>query len=172
MDGDSILAASGASGRKQACLAAGVLILLDAIAARVVLTADEACVYVFGHAIAWECAWRRAGLPCPTCGMTRSVVMALHGEIGRAWHVAPGGPVLAAGLLAVAAALLGLPSGAPHGRAGCARAVWFTWRHPCSSGWAAGRRNSPNCGDRARGLASRINFLQCARSHSTVYGRT
>jgi hypothetical protein len=118
MDGDSILAASAASGRKQACLAAGALILLDAIAARVALTADEARVYVFGHAIAWECAWRRAGLPCPTCGMTRSLVMALHGEIGRAWHVAPGGPVLAAGLLIVAAVLLG---------SGFGRTPWPRW---------------------------------------------
>jgi hypothetical protein len=88
-------------------MVAGTVILLDAVAARLSLTADDARVYVFGRPITWECAMRRIGLPCPTCGMTRSVVMALHGEIGRAWHMAPGGPVLAAGLLILAAMLLG-----------------------------------------------------------------
>jgi len=45
-------------------------------------------------------------LLCPTCGMTRSVVLSLHGQWARAWQMAPGGPVLTAGLLALAVALL------------------------------------------------------------------
>ncbi len=91
--------------RNQAALISGVTVLLDALAARFTLSADDARVYVLGHAIPWECAMRKAGLPCPTCGMTRSLVMALHGQIGRAWHMAPGGPVLLAGVLLAAVAL-------------------------------------------------------------------
>ena len=107
MNGNSTLGATAASERNRASMVAGAIILLDAVAARLALTADDTGVYVFGHPIAWECALRRIGLPCPTCGMTRSVVMALHGEIARAWHTAPGGPVLAAGSLMAAVALLG-----------------------------------------------------------------
>jgi hypothetical protein len=51
---------------------------------------------------------RRIGLLCPTCGMTRSVVLALHGEFARAWQMAPAGPVVVAGLLAAAICLLAL----------------------------------------------------------------
>jgi hypothetical protein len=87
-------------------LISGVVLLMDAVAARLALSADDARVYVFGHAIGWECAMRRAGLPCPTCGLTRSMVMALHGEFARAWHMAPGGPVLLVGALLAAAAMI------------------------------------------------------------------
>jgi Protein of unknown function (DUF2752) len=94
------------SGKNQTALISGVIVLLDAVAAGFALTADDTRVYVFGHAIPWECSMRRAGLPCPTCGMTRSLVMTLHGQFGRAWHMAPGGPVLLAGALLAAAVLL------------------------------------------------------------------
>jgi hypothetical protein len=94
------------NGRQLASAIAGAVILLDALAARLALRADEARVYILGHPITWECALRRIGLPCPTCGMTRSMVLTLNGEIARAWHVAPGGPVLAAGVLAMALVLL------------------------------------------------------------------
>lgn len=93
-------------GKNQTALISGVIVLLDAVAARFALAADETRVYVFGHAIPWECSMRKAGLPCPTCGMTRSLVMALHGQIGRAWHMAPGGPVLLAGVLLAAGMLV------------------------------------------------------------------
>lgn len=82
------------------------MILLDALAARLLLGANEATVTFLARPLTWQCSLRRLGLPCPTCGMTRSMVLALHGEWVRAWQVAPGGPVLTAGLLAVATALL------------------------------------------------------------------
>ena len=47
------------------------------------------------------------GIPCPGCGLTRSVTSLLHGHIGEslAWH--PLGPMLLVGLLfALVAALL------------------------------------------------------------------
>jgi hypothetical protein len=48
----------------------------------------------------------RFGLPCPTCGLTRSVVMSLHGEFARAWRMAPAGPVVVVGLLVFAMTML------------------------------------------------------------------
>jgi len=87
--------------------AAGLAIILDAALAWLVLRADETRVYVLGRPIEWVCSFRsRFGLPCPTCGMTRSLVLSLHGEVERAWHVAPAGPVALFGLLALAGALL------------------------------------------------------------------
>src|ERR1700691_5689052 len=83
--------------------------LADALAARCLLRADEEHVFVLGCPIEWVCALRsRYGLPCPTCGLTRSVVMSLHGEFARAWHIAPVGPVAVIGLVAFAIAMLAL----------------------------------------------------------------
>ncbi len=85
----------------------GATILADAALARLVLSADLDRVYFLGKPIVVACAFRRAtGLPCPTCGLTRSTVLALHGDLGAAWGVMPAGPVLALGTLAIAVALL------------------------------------------------------------------
>jgi uncharacterized protein DUF2752 len=106
-----------------AAAATGLAIVLEALIARLLLRADEARVYVLGHPVGWVCGLRsRLGLPCPTCGMTRSLVLSLHGEISRAWHMVPGGPVILFGLLGFAAALLVLGrmqwQGAKRGAAG------------------------------------------------------
>src|SRR5580658_2275165 len=90
-------------------LVVGSVILADALAARCLLRADEEHVFVLGQPIAWVCALRaHFGLPCPTCGLTRSVVMSLHGEFARAWRMAPAGPVVVVGMIAFAFALLAL----------------------------------------------------------------
>jgi|SRR6185312_513964 len=87
--------------------AIGCVTLADALLARWLLWADSERVSVLGHPIMWVCAFRsRFGLPCPTCGLTRSVVMSLHGEFAQAWRIAPAGPVAVVGLLAFAAAML------------------------------------------------------------------
>jgi hypothetical protein len=87
--------------------AAGLAILLQALVARIILQADEARVYVLGHPFNWVCSFHeRFGLPCPTCGMTRSVVLTLHGQVERAWRMAPGGAALTLGVLFVAAGVL------------------------------------------------------------------
>ena len=87
----------------------GAIILAQAAAARLILRADDAYVYVLGRPIRWACALKsRTGLPCPTCGMTRSLVLSLHGEWARAWRLMPAAPVALAGLLALGAALLAL----------------------------------------------------------------
>jgi hypothetical protein len=87
--------------------AAGLAILLDAAMARILLQADEARVYFLGHPLNWACSFHaRFGLPCPTCGLTRSVILTLHGQVARAWRMAPGGPALTLGVLFAAAGVL------------------------------------------------------------------
>ena len=87
--------------------ATAVVILINGGAARLLLDADEFRVYVAGRPIEWVCAVRRHfGVPCPTCGFTRSVVLALHGHALRAWRVAPGGAAAVAGGLLFVLGLL------------------------------------------------------------------
>ena len=87
----------------------GALIAVDLWLGRSLVTGGENGVALAGRRVDWECAFRRqTGLPCPTCGITRSVVLALHGQWSRAWHMSPGGVALIGGLVAAAVALLGL----------------------------------------------------------------
>jgi hypothetical protein len=89
--------------------AAGAAVIAQVATARLLLRADETYVYVLGRPIRWACALKeRTGLPCPTCGMTRSLALSLHGEWTRAWGLQPAGPVALAGLLALGIALLAL----------------------------------------------------------------
>lgn len=43
-----------------------------------------------------DSCWSRRflNIPCPGCGLTRSVVATLHGQWANAWHLHPVGPVL------------------------------------------------------------------------------
>lgn len=85
----------------------GGITLADLALGRALLRADETRVYLVGRALDWRCAFRAAtGLPCPTCGLSRSVVMSLHGEFARAWSMAPAGPVVVVGLAAFALVML------------------------------------------------------------------
>src|ERR1700757_4851639 len=87
--------------------AAGIAILFDVAMARAIFAADETRVYLLGHPLNWECSFHaHTGLPCPTCGLTRSLILTLHGHLERAWHVAPGGPALALAVLLAAVGLL------------------------------------------------------------------
>jgi len=105
----------------------GATILVDAALGRVLLTADLERVYFLGKPIAAACAFHQAtGLPCPTCGLSRSTVLALHGNLGAAWHLMPAGPVLVLGALGIAVALLGYAAVAP-GRRPASRAAAQMW---------------------------------------------
>src|ERR1700722_11091428 len=87
----------------------GGAILGDALTLPWRLQADRGQGFGLGSAISWLCAFRaRFGLPCPSCGLTRSVVMSLHGEFAAAWRMAPAGPVVVVGMIAFAFALLAL----------------------------------------------------------------
>ena len=101
-----------ASTPSKPCLApllAGFAILLQTAVVRWAFRADADSVWVFGRPLGWECSLRaRLGVPCPMCGMTRSVVLSLQGDWHTAWRIAPAGPVAVAGLLALALGLLWL----------------------------------------------------------------
>ncbi len=85
----------------------GVLLLLQLAAAAVLVTADATGIWIHGARYDGACAMRQyLGIPCPTCGMTRSVVLTLHGRIGDALTVNPAGPFWAAAVLATGMMLL------------------------------------------------------------------
>jgi len=108
--------------------AAGGAILSQLAVLRLALDADATSVRFLGRALDWRCAMRsQLGLPCPTCGMTRSVVLSLHGHLGQAWSSAPGGPAVVLGLAIVALALLwlGCVQWRGRARAGVGAARWI-----------------------------------------------
>ena len=116
--------------------ATAAAILAQCALGRLLLDADQARVYVLGRPITWECALRRQyGLPCPTCGITRSLVFTLHGDVGAAWRMAPVGPVEIFGLLAFCAALLVLAA-IEWKRAGRRAREVKTWIRRGTLAWA------------------------------------
>jgi Protein of unknown function (DUF2752) len=88
-----------------AALAGAILLQLATV--RVFLSADAGGVTFAGSRYADACFLQRyAGIPCPTCGMTRSVVLTLHGDLGPALRINPAGPLWVLAALTVSAALL------------------------------------------------------------------
>lgn len=78
----------------------GTALLLPLALIRAVAWADTSRVFVFGHETHWGCWFREHyGVPCPSCGMTRSVVMTLHGSLGQAFQMNAAGPLMIFGLL-------------------------------------------------------------------------
>jgi hypothetical protein len=78
----------------------GLILALEALLTRLVFTADNDWVYIFGHPIHMVCAARaHFGIPCPTCGFTRGFVLSLHGDFTGAWRLSPSGPLFAIALL-------------------------------------------------------------------------
>ncbi len=94
--------------RKRLALgAAGFGLVAQLALLRAVTSANDAFVTFAGRPLRWECTFKRAfGIPCPNCGMTRSVVFTLHGEWGRAFRMNPAGPLLVLGAVALGVALL------------------------------------------------------------------
>ena len=88
----------------------GALVLLQLFAVGALASVADSRVYVLGREVAWGCLFKRAfGLPCPICGMTRSVVLTLDGNINAALALNPAGPLLVAGLALLGASLILLP---------------------------------------------------------------
>jgi hypothetical protein len=95
------------NGSSTVAFASGSMILIDLAMARLLLSADQTYAYFLGKPILWECRFKKAfGVPCPTCGLTRSVVLTLHGSIFSAWDIAPGGPALTLGMIAFSGLLI------------------------------------------------------------------
>ncbi len=79
------------------------------LAVRACCSADEQHTWFLGHAFGAECAFRlRFGIPCPNCGVTRAVILALLGRWTRAWRIAPAGPAIVIGTLVSAATVIAL----------------------------------------------------------------
>ena len=96
-------------GRAIASAASGAALLAQLGIARETLGADDARAYFLGRPIGLACEFRaHFGVPCPGCGITRGVALALHGEVAHAWQLFPAAPLAVAGLAALAVSLLGI----------------------------------------------------------------
>jgi len=85
----------------------GALLLVQLVLIRSLASATSERVYVFGRELHWECWFRQQfNFPCPTCGLTRGVLLTLHGHVGAAWQLNPAGPLLVSGLLLLGLALI------------------------------------------------------------------
>ena len=96
---------------------AGAVLLAAGLVVRALAQATPQAVYFNGRELAWGCTIRQMfGVPCPSCGLTRSVLLTLHGHLGAAVEANPGGPLVVAGLALVAALMLAfaLRPGARH----------------------------------------------------------
>lgn len=98
---------------------AGSLALVAAgLAARALASATPQAVYFRGSELGMACAIREQfGVPCPGCGLTRSVLLTLHGHLGAALEINPGGPLVVLGAALLAALLFALALPRPDGRA-------------------------------------------------------
>ena len=77
----------------------GAALWLQLGLARAFASANMGEVFVAGRALHWDCLFKqRFGFPCPTCGMTRSFLLALHGNLGQAFELNPAGLLLLLGL--------------------------------------------------------------------------
>lgn len=85
----------------------GAALFATLAALRVIATATTARVFVAGREVSWGCLFRRAfGIPCPVCGMTRGVLLTLHGQLTDALSTNPAAPLLVAGVALFASAMI------------------------------------------------------------------
>ena len=85
----------------------GALVLLQLVVLRVLASVGDGRMFVAGREFGWECEFKRLlGFPCPTCGLTRSVIHTLHGRFGEAWQLNPAGLFLVFGLVLFGLALV------------------------------------------------------------------
>lgn len=76
--------------------------VLNFILARSLTATDGRRVWVAGYELHGAC-WvqERFGAACPFCGITRSVVLTIHGEITRAAELNPAGVMIVCGVVLV-----------------------------------------------------------------------
>jgi len=87
--------------------AVGALLLLQLTVVGAFATANAERVFVFGRELHWDCWFKqRLGIPCPTCGMTRGVLLSLRGQFAEAMELNPAGPLLVLGLILFSLAML------------------------------------------------------------------
>ena len=84
----------------------GSIILLHLAAFALFLSANLETVSFLGNVLPETCSWKTVyGIPCPTCGMTRGVVLALHGQLTDSFEVNRSAPILAASALLIGCGL-------------------------------------------------------------------
>ena len=70
------------------------ILLFQLAAAYALLTADRETVFFEGRPIRVACSFKQHfGVPCPACGISRSLVLTLHGDVASASELNPGGPL-------------------------------------------------------------------------------
>ena len=85
----------------------GALLLVQLAIVRLVASATPERTYLFGRELHWDCWFKqRLGFPCPTCGMTRSVLLSLQGQFTEAARLNPAGLLLVLGLVVFSLALI------------------------------------------------------------------
>jgi len=92
----------------------GTLLVAQIAAIGVLLRASRDGVWLLGHRLGGVCLFQQlTGVPCPTCGMTRSIVLTLNGHLAAALRLNLAGPIW---VLAVATLALAL--------------LWLAWHDP------------------------------------------
>ncbi len=85
----------------------GVALLASLALARGLATASPSSVHVAGHELPVVCPSRLLfGVNCPGCGMTRSVLLTLGGDLRGALDVNPAGPFLVVALILLSVQLI------------------------------------------------------------------
>jgi hypothetical protein len=85
----------------------GASLLLQLGLVRAVASVGGDRVFVAGREWHRECWFSgQFDFPCPTCGLTRSVIHTLHGQFVAAWQLNPAGLFLVSGLALLALALV------------------------------------------------------------------
>jgi hypothetical protein len=88
------------SRRAPAALAVSGVIFIELVVARALFRADPAKVWFLGEPFGLSCAFNdHFHVPCPGCGFTRGIVLALHGDIAASCAVFPAAPLLVLGLV-------------------------------------------------------------------------
>ncbi|MFL6334013.1 MAG: DUF2752 domain-containing protein [Pyrinomonadaceae bacterium] len=99
----------------------GAALLASLALARGLASASPAAVHVAGRELPVVCPSRLLfGVNCPGCGMTRSVLLTLGGDLHSALNVNPAGPFFVAALILLALQLL-LAARAPEAGAAVRR---------------------------------------------------
>jgi len=92
--------------REWAAGAGGAALLAQLVLLRTLGAANETSVWFAGRELQWGCAVRQLfGVPCPSCGLTRSVVLTAHGQVWKAAALNPAGPLYVLGMLLLCAVL-------------------------------------------------------------------
>jgi hypothetical protein len=92
-----------------AAIVLGALIVAHLAVAGLLFTADRDFVYFGSKPLPAMCSFRKTfGIPCPTCGITRGVVLSLHGKLTDAMATNAAAPVLVGAALSLGLCVLGM----------------------------------------------------------------